>query len=326
MHRVKTNFPQAKAFDLRQRHNPGVTARCKDTHCLALSQEDAVRICERQTSSSEQGFDTSLRLCRLTVPAKTVKVLKPQQSLTSTMVDEWKDGSQVAGFYQGRVVFITGGTGFIGKVLLEKLLRSCSGLKRVYLLVRSKRGENPQARLEKLFDSQTEAHRGVPLHERRSDTTHVDPYGWQDAASYVANPVAKCASLPQVPHDRQPTVAQHQPLVFPLSASVRRRPGLAAMRTEAQVFNFDVRRLEWSPYFEGYMLGIRKYLLKVEDSELPQARKHLRRLNAVRWFGYLALVAIPWGLVATLTTWDVCCSVRGFATGLCDMLGFQWLL
>nr|XP_054928154.1 putative fatty acyl-CoA reductase CG5065 [Dermacentor andersoni] len=83
-----------------------------------------------------------------------VKVLKQEQSLTSTAVDEQKDGSQVAQFYQDRVVFITGGTGFIGKVLLEKLLRSCPGLKRVYLLVRSKRGEKPQARLEKMLSSQ----------------------------------------------------------------------------------------------------------------------------------------------------------------------------
>nr|XP_054928153.1 putative fatty acyl-CoA reductase CG5065 [Dermacentor andersoni] len=83
-----------------------------------------------------------------------VKVLKQQQSLTSTAVDDSKDVSQVVQFYQDRVVFITGGTGFIGKVLLEKLLRSCPGLKRVYLLVRSKRGENPQARLEKMLNTQ----------------------------------------------------------------------------------------------------------------------------------------------------------------------------
>ncbi|KAL3225873.1 hypothetical protein MRX96_025347 [Rhipicephalus microplus] len=37
-------------------------------------------------------------------------------------------------------VLITGGTGFVGKVLLEKLLRSCSGLKRVYILIRSQKG------------------------------------------------------------------------------------------------------------------------------------------------------------------------------------------
>ena len=50
-------------------------------------------------------------------------------------------------------MFITGGTGFVGKVLLEKLLRSTS-VRRVYLLIRSKRGCPPSARLDTLLQSQ----------------------------------------------------------------------------------------------------------------------------------------------------------------------------
>ncbi|KAL1414453.1 hypothetical protein MTO96_000857 [Rhipicephalus appendiculatus] len=78
----------------------------------------------------------------------------PHQS-RPTMVPEYgqNEGCQVSDFYKDREVLITGGTGFIGKVLLEKLLRSCSGLRRVYLLVRSRRGEEPQARLKKMFNS-----------------------------------------------------------------------------------------------------------------------------------------------------------------------------
>ncbi|KAH7968520.1 hypothetical protein HPB52_009113 [Rhipicephalus sanguineus] len=92
--------------------------------------------------------------------------------------------------------------------------------------------------------------------------------------------------------------------------------------TDAQLFDFDVRRLEWRSYFESYVLGIRKYLLKAEDSELPEARKRIKRLNAVRWSLYLGLAVIPWGLVAKVPTWDTYSSVRGFATALCDMVGF----
>ncbi|XP_077559527.1 fatty acyl-CoA reductase 1-like [Haemaphysalis longicornis] len=62
-------------------------------------------------------------------------------------------GSQIAQFYRDQVVFITGGTGFIGKVLLEKLLRSCPGVKEVYLLVRGKKGEQPEARIEAMLKS-----------------------------------------------------------------------------------------------------------------------------------------------------------------------------
>ncbi|XP_073948972.1 putative fatty acyl-CoA reductase CG5065 [Choristoneura fumiferana] len=42
----------------------------------------------------------------------------------------------VADFYSGKSVFITGGTGFLGKVLIEKLLYSCKDIDKIYVLVR----------------------------------------------------------------------------------------------------------------------------------------------------------------------------------------------
>lgn len=64
-----------------------------------------------------------------------------------------EEPSSVAEFYRDQVVFLTGGTGFIGKVLLEKLLRSCSGVKHIYLLMRGKNGTDPRARLESVLTS-----------------------------------------------------------------------------------------------------------------------------------------------------------------------------
>ncbi|GFR22685.1 putative fatty acyl-CoA reductase CG5065 [Trichonephila clavata] len=55
-------------------------------------------------------------------------------------------------FYEGRSVFITGATGFIGKVLVEKLLRSCPGIKTIFVLMREKRGKEPKQRLEELVN------------------------------------------------------------------------------------------------------------------------------------------------------------------------------
>jgi len=55
-------------------------------------------------------------------------------------------------FYAGRSVFITGATGFMGKVLVEKLLRSCPEISKIYLLVRAKRGVSPNDRLISLLD------------------------------------------------------------------------------------------------------------------------------------------------------------------------------
>lgn len=46
----------------------------------------------------------------------------------------------IAEFYGGKNILITGATGFMGKVLVEKLLRDCGDVKCIYILVRMKRG------------------------------------------------------------------------------------------------------------------------------------------------------------------------------------------
>lgn len=55
-------------------------------------------------------------------------------------------------FYAGASVFITGGTGFLGKLLIEKLLRSCPELSTIYVLVRGKKGKEAHQRVEELFE------------------------------------------------------------------------------------------------------------------------------------------------------------------------------
>lgn len=57
--------------------------------------------------------------------------------------------SDVSRWYSDRSVLVTGATGFMGKVLVEKLLRSCPGLKSIYVLVRPKKGMLPEQRVQK---------------------------------------------------------------------------------------------------------------------------------------------------------------------------------
>ncbi|XP_054974452.1 fatty acyl-CoA reductase 2 [Sorex araneus] len=77
--------------------------------------------------------------------------------------------SEIAPFYEGKSVLVTGATGFLGKVLLEKLLRASPGLRVVYVLVRPKKGQTLQERVAQmlsyeLFDKVKELYPNV--HEK----------------------------------------------------------------------------------------------------------------------------------------------------------------
>ncbi|XP_034665874.1 fatty acyl-CoA reductase wat-like [Drosophila subobscura] len=54
--------------------------------------------------------------------------------------------SDMQKYFAHKTVFLTGGTGFLGKVVVEKLLRS-SEVKRIYILIRPKRGVEIQERI-----------------------------------------------------------------------------------------------------------------------------------------------------------------------------------
>lgn len=64
-----------------------------------------------------------------------------------------KNQSPIQEFYSG-TIFITGVTGFLGLVLLEKLLRSCPNIKKIYILLRSKHNKTIACRLNEILKSQ----------------------------------------------------------------------------------------------------------------------------------------------------------------------------
>ncbi|XP_039738338.1 fatty acyl-CoA reductase 2 [Pteropus medius] len=55
--------------------------------------------------------------------------------------------STIAAYYNNKSILITGATGFLGKVLMEKLFRSSPDLKVIYILVRPKSGQTLQQRV-----------------------------------------------------------------------------------------------------------------------------------------------------------------------------------
>lgn len=62
-----------------------------------------------------------------------------------------KPENSIPAFYAGRSIFITGATGFMGKVLIEKLLRSCPDIQDIFLLMRPKKGISIDDRLRKML-------------------------------------------------------------------------------------------------------------------------------------------------------------------------------
>lgn len=61
-------------------------------------------------------------------------------------------------FFANKNVFITGGTGFLGTVVIESLLRVSPNIGKIYVLVRGKYGLNPNVRIKKLLAKEVSFH------------------------------------------------------------------------------------------------------------------------------------------------------------------------
>ncbi|XP_060533431.1 fatty acyl-CoA reductase wat-like [Cylas formicarius] len=67
-------------------------------------------------------------------------------------MDNFAELTEIQRFYRGSTIFLTGATGFIGKLILEKILR-CLPVKKVFILVRTKKNQKPDQRCEEIFAS-----------------------------------------------------------------------------------------------------------------------------------------------------------------------------
>lgn len=62
---------------------------------------------------------------------------------------------QIKEYYAGKTILLSGTTGFIGKVVLEKLLRSLPTIKRIYIMVRAKKSMTVEDRMmQTIFTSE----------------------------------------------------------------------------------------------------------------------------------------------------------------------------
>lgn len=81
---------------------------------------------------------------------KACPPVAPSPPSPTQLVQEDVAGRELYDFYNNSTLLITGGTGFLGRVLLQKLLRTFA-IKRIYLLVRKKNTTSVEERMDEFF-------------------------------------------------------------------------------------------------------------------------------------------------------------------------------
>ncbi|XP_034234855.1 putative fatty acyl-CoA reductase CG5065 [Thrips palmi] len=138
-----------------------------------------------------------------------VQQAAPEDGASATL------SSPVQEFFAGATVMVTGATGFVGKALVEKLLRCCPDLNVIYILIRPKKGMDVEGRYQELLQH--------PVFERLRSEQGPAVFG-------KVRPVAGDVSLPHLglsEGDRRRLQAEVN-IVFHSAATVRFNEGLAA--------------------------------------------------------------------------------------------------
>ncbi|KAG5900303.1 hypothetical protein JTB14_000829 [Gonioctena quinquepunctata] len=144
------NFPNIVAFLQKDGH-------IKDRAAKALLEKSAKDNCDESLSR---------RIALLCLPYYPViprvimssngLYIKYQENLdinSNTILNDNIPSHNIGDFYRNANIFITGGTGFVGKALTEKLLRTCSDINNIYLLMRQKKGIAIEERLKELLNN-----------------------------------------------------------------------------------------------------------------------------------------------------------------------------
>ncbi|CAI0406505.1 unnamed protein product [Linum tenue] len=103
---------------------------------------------EQQISPAAVMDASSLVLAVNGQPEIVVKDLVPYSGPTSSSLVETHDGIGIVRFLRGKGFFITGATGFLAKVLIEKIIRTMPDVGKIYLLIKAKDKDAAMARLK----------------------------------------------------------------------------------------------------------------------------------------------------------------------------------
>lgn len=118
------------------------------------------------------------------------------------------------------MILVTGATGFVGKVLLEKLLRACPEVAKIYLFMRPKRGHSIRERLSQLTSSKLfdDLRSKYPSFEEKIDCVNGDLQE-PDLALSDADKALLCEEVQLVIHSAA-TVRFDEPLRLALQMNL----------------------------------------------------------------------------------------------------------
>ncbi|CAH1991888.1 unnamed protein product [Acanthoscelides obtectus] len=112
---------------------------------------------ENSCFDSNVNADPSLHTIKFYISCCNILSTNVQCEGIGTKTGKTKMGSQtplteIQNFYKNKTVFLTGCTEYVGKLVLEKILRT-TPVKRVFVLVSGKDGKDAEARCADIFDS-----------------------------------------------------------------------------------------------------------------------------------------------------------------------------
>lgn len=98
-----------------------------------------------------------------------VKELVPYTAPPTSLMER-DDGIGIVKFLKGKVLFITGATGFLAKVLIEKILRTVPDVGKIFLLIKAK---NKEAAMERLKSEIINTELFKSLHQTHGKSYHT---------------------------------------------------------------------------------------------------------------------------------------------------------
>lgn len=76
-------------------------------------------------------------------------------SLSQFAPNQGKKGLGICEFYRDKTILITGSTGFVGKVVLDKIIRMQPNFRKIYVMIREKKNMSLAERFEQqIFSSE----------------------------------------------------------------------------------------------------------------------------------------------------------------------------